>query len=72
MVYSLLARAVMGVICSVPVFQSGLVSIPDYNSLMMVGSYEADSMLAHAKQRLAEIFSQNMKQPEHLRLQCEA
>ena len=67
-----LLELVKGVICSVPVVQSDLVSIPDYNSLMIVSSYEADVMVAHAKQRLAEIFSQNMKQPEHLRLQFQA
>lgn len=63
---------VKGVICSIPVIQSDLVSIRGYNGLMIVSNHEAEVILADAKQRLGEIFGQNMKLPEDLLLQFQA
>jgi len=67
-----LLRLVKDVICSVPVIHSDLVSVPYYNSLMIVSDHEADIMLARAKQHLAEIFGQKMQKPDDLRQKFDA
>ncbi len=67
-----LLQLVKDAICSVPVIHSDLVSVPHYNSLMIVSDHEAEIMLARANRHLAEIFGQKMQQPDGLRQQFEA
>lgn len=67
-----LIELVKDAICSVPVVQSNLSSIPSYNDLMVVSSHEANVMMEQAKSQLADIYSRQMSGPENLLSQFNA
>ena len=67
-----LLELVKDAICSVPVIQSNLSSVPNYNDLMVVSSHEANVMLEQARSYLADIYRTKMSGPENLLSQFNA
>ena len=67
-----LLEKVRNTICSIPVIQSSLTSIENYNCLTVVSSHEANVMLQEAISQLTIFLKSKMDGPEHLRSQFEA